>query len=128
MTLKTGVIFFGGSEKRKDWDVMKLKKSPPVNLTRSEEELLEAVRTDPMLAQHLTDVLKNFKKETDTGMDAYQVELHVVEATRDLGGMMLTRWVEQTEQSHREDYSRDESLVKHGKKTLLAMATSAKKK
>ena len=25
-----------------------------------------------MLAQHLTDVLKNFKKETDTGMDAYQ--------------------------------------------------------
>ena len=51
---------------------MKLKKSPPVNLTRSEEELLKAVRTDPMLAQHLTDVLKNFKKETDTGMDAYQ--------------------------------------------------------
>ena len=61
-----------------------------------------------MLAQHLTDVLKNFKKETDTGMDAYQAELHVVEATRDLGGMMLTRWAEQTEQSHREDYSRDE--------------------
>ena len=73
-----------------------------------------------MLAQHLTDVLKNFKKETDTGMDAYQSELYVVEATRDLGGMMLTRWAEQTEQSHREDYSRDESLVKHGKKTLLA--------
>ena len=71
-----------------NWDVMKLKKSPPVNLTRSEEELLEAVRTDPMLAQHLTDVLKNFKKETDTGMDAYQAELHVVEATRDLGGMI----------------------------------------
>ena len=83
---------------------MKLKKSPPVNLTRSEEELLEVVRTDSMLAQHLTDVLKNFKKETDTGMDAYQAELHVVEATRDLGGMMLTRWAEQTEQSHREGY------------------------
>ncbi len=27
-------------------------------------------------------------------MDAYQAELHVVEATRDLGGMMLTRWAD----------------------------------
>ena len=118
---KIGLYYCSGEY---NWDMMKLKKSPPVNLTRSEEELLEAVRTDPMLAQHLTDVLKNFKKETDTGMDAYQAELHVVEATRDLGGMMLTQWAEQTERRHREDYSRDESLVKHGKKNSTGTAPS----
>ena len=48
--------------------------------------------------KQVTDMLKGFEAETNKGMDAYQAELHAVELTRKLGGLLL----------------------KHDKKTLLA--------
>ena len=97
---------------------MKLKKSTPADLSLNEQELLAALRGDPLLAEHLMMMVRDFQRETATGMDAYQVELHVVNATRKLGGLMVTRWAEQTEQSCNEASSSDTDMVRHGKKKL----------
>ena len=104
---------------------MKLKKSTPADLSLNEQELLAALRGDPLLAEHLMMMVRDFQRETATGMDAYQAELHVVNATRKLGGLMVTRWAEQTEQSCNEASSSDTDMVRHGKKNSTGTAPSA---
>ena len=103
---------------------MKLKKFSPTDLSPNEQELREALRGDPLLAEHLMMMVRDFQRETATGMDAYQAELHVVDATRKLGGLMVTRWAEQTEQSCNEANSLDADMVRHGKKNFTGTAPS----
>jgi len=88
--------------------------------TKAEQELLEALRADPLLANNLTHILSRYKSETNTGMDAHQAEMSIVEIVRDLGNRMLTQWGEQTQDEVARQHSADPNLVGHGKKTPLA--------
>jgi len=92
--------------------------------TKAEQELLEALRADPLLANNLTHILSRYKSETDTSMDAHQAEMSIVEIVRDLGNRMLTQWGEQTQNEVARQHSTDPGLVGHGKKNSDGTAPS----
>lgn len=103
---------------------MSTNKSHPTEVTQAELELLEAMRIAPGLTQQVTDMLKGFEAETDKGMDAYQAELHAVELTRKLGGLLLKQWGEQTQDEQTRQSSLSAGLIKHGKKNSPGKAPS----
>ena len=103
---------------------MSTNKSHTTEVTQAELELLEAMRTAPVLTQQVTAMLKGFEAETDNGMDSYQAELHAVELTRRLGKLLLTQWGEQTQDEQSRQSSLNAELIKHGKKNSTGKAPS----
>ena len=99
-------------------------KSHPIEISQSELELLEALRTAPVLTEEVTAMLKGFATETDKGMDAHQAELHAVELTRKLGKLLLEQWGERTENEQSRESALDPDLIKHGKKNSSGKAPS----
>ncbi len=103
---------------------MSKKESHTTEVSQAELELLEAMRTAPGLTPQITAMLKAFEAETEQGMDAYQAELHAVELTRKLGGLLLEQWGEQTQEEQSRQSSLDPNLIKHGKKNSTGKAPS----
>jgi hypothetical protein len=103
---------------------MSIEKSHTTEVSQAELELLEAMRTAPGLTQEVTEMLKVFEAETDQGMDAYQAELHAVELTRKLGGLLLKKWGEQTQEEQSRQSFLDPDLIKHRKKNSTGKAPS----
>lgn len=107
-----------------NWTAMDTNKPHATETTKAEQELLEALRADPLLANNLTHILSRYKSETNTGMDAHQAEMSIVEIVRDLGNRMLTQWGEQTQNEVARQHSADPGLVGHGKKNSAGTAPS----
>jgi hypothetical protein len=103
---------------------MSKKESHPSEVSQSELELLEALRTAPVLTEEVTAMLKGFATETDKGMDAHQAELHAVELTRKLGKLLITQWAGRTENEQSQQSSLSPDLIKHGKKNSPGKAPS----
>lgn len=95
-------------------------------VSKAELDLLNALRDSPLHTAQLTKIFKSFKKEVNSGIDAYEAELQVVEATRLLGKLMVQQWAVQTEKDQSDLSSKNQDLIKHGKKKSIGIAPSEK--
>jgi hypothetical protein len=75
---------------------MDTNKPRTTEVTQAELELLEACRRSPHLAGNLTYLLDRYQAETNTGMDANQAEMSIVDIVRAMGNRLLTQWGEET--------------------------------
>lgn len=103
---------------------MNPKKSHLIEVSQAELEHLEALRKSPLRAEQVAEIFQRFEQETEAGMDAYQAELHVVEATRRLGKLMVGQWAEQTENEQSKQQSEKSGHVRNGKKNSTGEAPS----
>ena len=95
-------------------------------VSKAELDLLKALRDSPLHTEKLTKIFMSFKQEVDSGIDAYEAELQVVEATRLLGKLMVQQWAVQTEKDQSDLNSKNQDLIKHGKKKSTGIAPSEK--
>jgi L-ribulose-5-phosphate 3-epimerase UlaE len=105
---------------------MTTKQSIHTEVSQTELDLLNALRDSPLHTEQLTKTFKRFKQEVSSGIDAYEAELQVVEATRLLGKLMVEQWAVQTEKQQSDLSSKNQDLIKHGKKNSTGTAPSGK--
>jgi len=88
-----------------------------LSLTESESELLELLRTNPLLARQISSLVGRFGEEVAGGLDANQAETMAIEEVGQLGKTILEQWAENT---HQEEIARAKleapSLTNNGKK------------
>lgn len=101
-------------------------KSSHTEVSQTELDLLNALRDSPFPTEQLTKIFNSFKQEVDSGIDAYEAELQVVEATRILGKLLVEQWAIQTEKDQSDLSSKNKDLTKHGKKNSTGKAPSEK--
>jgi hypothetical protein len=99
---------------------MDTNKPRTTEVTQAELELLEACRRSPHLAGNLTYLLDRYQAETNTGMDANQAEMSIVDIVRAMGNRLLTQWGEETHAEIAAKHFSNPGLIGNGKKTPLA--------
>jgi hypothetical protein len=86
-------------------------------VTDSESELLELLRTNPLLARQISSLVSRFGEEVAGGLDANQAEMMAIEEVGQLGKTIIEQWAENT---HQEEVARAKreaaSLTSNGKK------------
>ena len=86
-------------------------------VTGPESELLELLRTNPLLARQISSLVGRFGEEVARGLDANQAELMAIEEVGQPGKTILEQWAENT---HQEEIARAKqdtpSLTNNGKK------------
>ena len=95
---------------------MTMPKSSQTEVSQTELDLLNALRNSPLPTEQLTKIFNSFKQELNSGIDAYEAELQVVEATRILGKLLIEQWAIQTEKDQSDLSLKNKDLTKHGKK------------
>jgi hypothetical protein len=93
-------------------------------VTQAELKLLETCRRDPYLADNLTYLLDRYQAETNTGMDANQAEMSIVDIVRAMGSRLLTQWGEQTHAEITAKHFSNPDLIGNGKKNFAGTAPS----
>ena len=87
-----------------------------LSVTESESELLELLRTNPLLARQISSLVGRFGEEVAGGLDANQAETMAIEEVGQLGKTILEQWAENT---HQEEIARVKlevpSLTNNGK-------------
>lgn len=99
---------------------MDTNKPRTTEVTQAELELLEACRRSPHLAGNLTYLLDRYQAETNTGMDANQAEMSIVDIVRAMGNRLLTQWGEEPHAEIAAKHFSNPGLIGNGKKTPLA--------
>lgn len=103
---------------------MDTNKPRTTEVTQAELKLLEASRRNPYLADNLTYLLDRYQAETNTGMDANQAEMSIVDIVRAMGSRLLTQWGEQTHAEIAAKHFSNPDLIGNGKKNSAGTAPS----
>lgn len=103
---------------------MDTNKPRTTEVTQAELKLLEACRRDPYFAGNLTYLLDRYQAETNTGMDANQAEMSIVDIVRAMGSRLLTQWGEQTHAEIAAKHFSNPDLIGNGKKNSAGIAPS----
>lgn len=86
-------------------------------VTESESELLELLRTNPLLARQISSLVGRFGEEVAGGLDANQAEMMAIEEVGQLGKTIIEQWAENTHQEEIARVKQDApSLTNNGKK------------
>ena len=98
-------------------DASDLQPTRNLPVTDSESELLELLRTNPLLARQISSLVSRFGEEVAGGLDANQAEMMAIEEVGQLGKTIIEQWAENT---HQEEIARAKqdtsSLTNNGKK------------
>ena len=103
---------------------MDTNKPRTTEVTQAELELLEACRRAPHLAGNLTYLLDRYQAETNTGMDANEAEMSIVDIVRAMGSRLLTQWGEETHAEIAAKHFSNPGLIGNGKKNSAGTAPS----
>ena len=86
-------------------------------VTESESDLLELLRTNPLLARQISSLVVRFGEEVAGGLDANQAEMMAIEEVGQLGKTIIEQWAENTHQEEIARVKQDApSLTNNGKK------------
>lgn len=100
--------------------------TPPnqsLNLTENEDQLIQALRNNPLMAEQLSALIGKYQQEIDDGADAHQAEETFIEALQNLGTSMMRQWAESAQQKALQQL--DSKHQKHSKKNSSGTPPSA---
>ena len=89
----------------------------PLEPNLEEENLLRALRKNPLMAGQIQVIVSRFEQEVADGMNADEAEASLIKSLQELGVTMMEQWAHNTQKSALEKTRQDEPMPhKHSKK------------
>lgn len=98
----------------------------PLEPNTEEQNLLRALRQNPILGDQIQVMVSRFEQEVADGMDAHEAEERLIDSLQKLGVSMMAQWAQNTQETALEQARQDDpKLHKHSKKNSNGIPPSA---